>query len=206
MKIKTAEFVKSAVKPADYPELDLPEIAFVGRSNVGKSSLINRLLNRRSLAKTSSTPGKTRLINYFLINGDTVFVDLPGYGYAKVSKTERAALGKMVEKYLSTSQDLKMVAVLQDIRREQTDMDRLMIELIRHHGIPVLLIYTKADKFSNNQRIQRLKKLGPSSTPIDFGPIPFSSSTGAGREKVWELINEVIETNREIEQDSELTC
>ncbi len=201
MKIKTADFVKSAVKPVDYPELDLPEIAFVGRSNVGKSSLINKLLNRRSLAKTSSTPGKTRLINYFLINKDMVFVDLPGYGYAKISKKERESLGKMVEKYLSTSQNLKMVAVLQDIRREQTDMDRVMIDLIRHYGIPVLLIYTKADKFSNNQRIQRLKKLGSSLTPIDFGPIPFSSSTGAGREKVWELINEVIETTEEPSQD-----
>ena len=202
MKINTAEFVKSAVKPVDYPELDLPEIAFVGRSNVGKSSLINKLLNRKSLAKTSSTPGKTRLINYFLINEDTVFVDLPGYGYAKVSKTEREALGKMVEKYLSTSQDLKLVAVLQDIRREQTDMDRSMIDLIRHYGIPVLLIYTKADKFSNNQRIQRLKKLGTSSTPIDFGPIPFSSSKGTGREKVWEIINELTETTEEAGQDN----
>ena len=201
MKIKTAEFVKSAVKPVDYPELDLPEIAFVGRSNVGKSSLINRLLNRKALAKTSSTPGKTRLINYFLINGDMVFVDLPGYGYAKISKSERESLGKMVEKYLSTSKELKMVAVLQDMRREQTDMDRTMIDLIRHFGIPVLLIYTKADKFSNNQRIQRLKKLGTSSTPIDFGPISFSSSTGAGREKVWELINEVIETSEETSPD-----
>ena len=94
-----------------------------------------------------------------------------------------------------------MVAVLQDIRREQTDMDRSMIELIRHYGIPVLLIYTKADKLSNNQRIQRLKKLGSSSTPIDFVPISFSSSTGAGREKVWEIINEVIETREETSLD-----
>lgn len=201
MKIKTAEFVKSAVKPVDYPELDLPEIAFVGRSNVGKSSLINRLLNRKALAKTSSTPGKTRLINYFLINEDMVFVDLPGYGYAKISKSERESLGKMVEKYLSTSKELKMVAVLQDMRRDQTDMDRTMINLIRHHGIPVLLIYTKADKFSNNQRAQRLKILGTSLTPIDFGPISFSSPKGTGREKVWELINEVIETREETSPD-----
>ena len=201
MKINTAEFVKSAVKPVDYPELGLPEIAFVGRSNVGKSSLINRLLNRKALAKTSSTPGKTRLINYFLINGDMVFVDLPGYGYAKVSKSERESLGKMVEKYLSTSKELKMVAVLQDIRREQTAMDRTMIDLIRHYGIPVLLIYTKSDKFSNNQRMKRLKQLGNSLTPIDFGPIPFSSSTGAGREKVWELINEVIKAEEETSPD-----
>ncbi|MDT8318249.1 MAG: ribosome biogenesis GTP-binding protein YihA/YsxC [bacterium] len=201
MKIKTAEFVKSAVRPVDYPELGLPEIAFVGRSNVGKSSLINRLLSRKSLAKTSSTPGKTRLINYFLINGDMVFVDLPGYGYAKISKSERDSLGRMVEKYLSTSKELKMVTVLQDMRREQTEMDITMIDLIRHHGIPVLLIYTKADKFSNNQRMKRLKELGTSSTPIDFGPIPFSSSTGAGREKVWELINEMIETEEETSTD-----
>ena len=201
MKINTAEFVKSAVKPVDYPELDLPEIAFVGRSNVGKSSLINRLLNRKSLAKTSSTPGKTRLINYFLINKDMVFVDLPGYGYAKISKKEREALGKMVEKYLSTSKDLKMVAVLQDMRRGQPDMGVAMIDLIRHYGIPVLLIYTKSDKFSNNQRMKRLKQLGTSSTPIDFGPIPFSSSTGAGREKVWELINEAVEITEETSPD-----
>ena len=188
MKIKAAKFLKSAVVPADYAETDLPEIAFVGRSNVGKSSLINKLLNRRSLAKTSSTPGKTRLINFFLINEDLVFVDLPGYGYAKISKQERIALGKMVDRYLSVRETLRAVIVLQDLRRDQTEMDRTMIQMVRKYGIPVVVVLTKADKFSKNGQAKRLKELKPALAGLERPHILFSSTSGAGREELWEEI------------------
>ena len=188
MKIKTASFIKSAVAPGDYAETGLPEIAFVGRSNVGKSSLINKLLSRKALAKTSSTPGKTRLINFFLINDDLVFVDLPGYGYAKVSKQERAALGKMVDRYFSVRETLKAVVILQDIRRDQTEMDRAMIEMVRQYGIPVIIALTKADKFSRNGQAKRLKELKPVLARLERRPILFSSVSGAGVEELWKEI------------------
>ncbi len=180
--------MKSAVVPDDYAETDLPEIAFVGRSNVGKSSLINKLLNRRSLAKTSSTPGKTRLINFFLINDNLVFVDLPGYGYAKVSKQERVALGKMVDRYLSGRTTLKAVVVLQNMRRDQTEMDRTMIQMVRQYGISVVVVLTKADKFSRNGQAKRLKELQPALADLERPHLLFSSTSGAGREELWEEI------------------
>ena len=192
MKIKTSSFIKSAVIPPDYPETNFPEIAFVGRSNVGKSSLINKLLNRKGLAKTSSTPGKTRLINFFLINKDLVFVDLPGYGYAKVSKTERNSWTKMIDRYLSTSSKLKATVLLQDIRRDQTDMDRTMIELLHRYDVPVVLVLTKADKFSRNQQIKRINEIKKG---ISFGKtemIPFSSTSGLGKDELWESLVKLI--------------
>ena len=192
MKVKTAEFVKSAVIPKDFPRLELPEVAFVGRSNVGKSSLINKLLNRKSLAKTSSTPGKTRLINFFLINEALVFVDLPGYGYAKVSKKERESLRVMVDRYLAKRGDLKAVCLLQDMRREQTEMDSVMMNMIRQHGLPVILVLTKADKFSRNKHIERLKIINKSLADEGIKPLLFSSVSGAGREELWQLINDAV--------------
>ncbi|MDH3976097.1 MAG: ribosome biogenesis GTP-binding protein YihA/YsxC [Deltaproteobacteria bacterium] len=191
MKINSAKFIKSAVMPKDFPELDLPEIAFVGRSNVGKSSLINKLLNRKSLAKTSSTPGKTRLINYFLINEELVFVDLPGYGYAKVSKKERESWGVMVDRYLSKSANLKGVVLLQDMRRERSELDRVMMNMIRHYALPVILVLTKADKFSRNRQIERLKKISKSLAVEGIKAIPFSSVSGDGRDELWHVIAEV---------------
>lgn len=177
--------------PKDFPELDLPEIAFVGRSNVGKSSLINKLLNRKSLAKTSSTPGKTRLINFFLINEALVFVDLPGYGYARVSKKERESWGVMVDRYLSIRSELKAVVLLQDIRRERTEMDVVMTKMIRHYGLPVILVLTKADKFSRNRQLGRLKKINQSLEDEEIKPLLFSSVNGTGKEELWEIIREV---------------
>jgi GTP-binding protein len=192
MKIKTSSFIKSAVIPSDYPDTNFPEIAFVGRSNVGKSSLINKLLNRKGLAKTSSTPGKTRLINFFLINKDLVFVDLPGYGYAKVSKTERNSWTKMIDCYLSTSSKLKATVLLQDIRRDQTDMDRTMIELLHRYDVPVVLVLTKADKFSRNQQIKRINEIKKGISFDETEMIPFSSTSGLGKDELWESLVKLI--------------
>lgn len=203
MKVKSAKFVKSAVMPKDFPQLDLPEVAFVGRSNVGKSSLINKLLNRKSLAKTSSTPGKTRLINFFLINEDLVFVDLPGYGYAKVSKKERESWGVMVDRYLSNRKELKAVILLQDVRRERTEMDRVMASMIRHYGLPVILVLTKADKFSRSKQIERLKKINQSLAHEGIKPLLFSSVSGNGKDELWDIINSVTTTEMSEAEDNE---
>lgn len=192
MKINSSEFIKSAVKPDDFPELNIPEIAFVGRSNVGKSSLINKLLSRRSLAKTSSTPGKTRLINFFLINNDFAFVDLPGYGYAKVSKSERSQWGKMMETYFSIRKELKGVVLLQDIRRDRAEADDQMREILTRYNIPIISVLTKADKFSNNQRIKRLKEIEKGLPTSALKSIPFSATSGLGLESLWSSIADVM--------------
>lgn len=151
-KIKNSEFITSAVKREQYPETGLPEIAFVGRSNVGKSSIINALTNRRKLAKVSQTPGKTRLINFFLINNNEAYlVDLPGYGYAKVSKTEKSSWGNTIETYLSNRNELKRVVLLVDSRHKPTGDDIQMHEWIKFYGYDEVIIATKSDKLSNNE-------------------------------------------------------
>ena len=146
MIIRSTEFITSAVKPDQYPAPDLPEIAFAGRSNVGKSSMINSLVNRKNLVKTSSTPGKTRLINFFDINHQVMFVDLPGYGYAKVSRKEQKTWGPMVESYLSSRKNLRGVMLLMDLRREPREDEFLMIQWFSHYAIPWKMVLTKADK------------------------------------------------------------
>lgn len=152
IKIKNSDFVISAVKKEQYPITGLPEIAFVGRSNVGKSSIINALTNRKKLAKVSQTPGKTRLINFFIINGDEFYlVDLPGYGYAKVSKTEKASWRKTIETYLNGRQELKRVVLLVDSRHKPTADDIQMHEWIKFYGYDEVVIATKSDKLSNNE-------------------------------------------------------
>ena len=152
IKIKNSDFVISAVKKEQYPITGLPEIAFVGRSNVGKSSIINALTNRKKLAKVSQTPGKTRLINFFIINGDEFYlVDSPGYGYAKVSKTEKASWGKTIETYLNGRQELKRVVLLVDSRHKPTADDIQMHEWIKFYGYDEVVIATKSDKLSNNE-------------------------------------------------------
>lgn len=151
MRIKQSEFEISAVKREQYPIDGLPEVAFVGRSNVGKSSIINALTNRRHLAKVSQTPGKTRLINFFMINqGEFHLVDLPGYGYAKVSKTEQASWGKTIEMYLTDREELKRVILLVDSRHKPTKDDLLMHDWIKHFDIEAIVVATKSDKLSNN--------------------------------------------------------
>ena len=167
MIIKTSEFITSAVKRNQYPVDVRPEVAFVGRSNVGKSSITNALTNRRKLAKVSQTPGKTRLINFFLINDEMYLVDLPGYGYAKVSKKEKESWGKTIETYLMEREQLKKVVLLVDSRHKPTADDILMHEWIKHFGYKVIVIATKSDKLSNNEigkskkLIKETLKLGP---------------------------------------------
>lgn len=158
MEIKQAEFKTSAVKPTQYPDDGRCEIAFVGRSNVGKSSLINTLTNRRKLVKVSGTPGKTRLINFFTINNKLYFVDLPGYGYAKVSKSEKATWGKMMEQYLVNRPELKKVALLVDCRHKPTGDDVMMYDWIKHYGYEVIVVATKKDKLTKN-KLQRSSKV-----------------------------------------------
>lgn len=158
MEIKQAEFKISAVKPSQYPDDGMVEIAFVGRSNVGKSSLINTLTNRKKLVKVSSTPGKTRLINFFTINNKFYFVDLPGYGYAKVSKTEKAKWGDMMELYLMNRPQLKKVALLVDCRHKPTGDDVLMYNWIKHYGYSVIVVATKKDKLTRNE-LQKSSKV-----------------------------------------------
>ena len=157
MEIKQSEFIISAVKPAQYPDDNRVEYAFVGRSNVGKSSLINTLTNRRKLVKVSGTPGKTRLINFFLINNSFYFVDLPGYGYAKVSKTEQAKWGKMMEDYLVRRPQLQKVALLVDVRHKPTKDDILMYEWIKHFGYEVVIVATKKDKVNRAELVKNNK-------------------------------------------------
>lgn len=151
MRIKKSDFITSAVKKEQYPIDNRVEIAFVGRSNVGKSSLINSLTNRKKLAKVSQTPGKTRLVNFFLINDDFYLVDLPGYGYAKVSKAEKDSWGKTVEMYLNEREQLKRVVLLVDSRHKPTNDDIIMHEWIKHFGYDVTIVATKSDKLTRNE-------------------------------------------------------
>lgn len=159
MKIKQAEFVKSAVYEKDYPmELNNMEFAFVGRSNVGKSSLINSITGRKKLAKTSKTPGRTQLINYFKVNNEFYIVDLPGYGFAKVPKEMKAEWGKTMERYVASDRK-KLVFVLLDIRRVPSEEDMEMLVWLDHHDIPFRIIFTKMDKVSNNEKFRCLKDI-----------------------------------------------
>ena len=157
VRIKNSEFIISAVKREQYPVDGRVEIAFVGRSNVGKSSIINALTNRRHLAKVSQTPGKTKLINFFLINNDFYLVDLPGYGYAKVSKKEKESWGKTIETYLHGREELKWVVLLVDSRLKPTGDDIMMHEWIKHYGYDVTEVATKSDKLSNNELVKSKK-------------------------------------------------
>jgi len=189
MEIKQAEFKTSAVKPTQYPEDGMCEIAFVGRSNVGKSSLINTLTNRRKLVKVSGTPGKTRLINFFTINNKLYFVDLPGYGYAKVSKSEKATWGKMIEQYLINRPELKKVVILVDCRHKPTGDDVMMYEWIKHYGYEVIVVATKKDKLTKNELQKSAKVIKET---LELGKedklLFFSSLKKEGKEELLEEI------------------
>lgn len=186
MKILSAEFVKSAYDKRHWTADALPQIAFLGRSNVGKSSLINSLLGRKGLARTSNTPGRTQSINFFLINDSFYFVDLPGYGYAKVPKTMRQDWGKMAEEYLSESETLVLCIQLVDIRHEPTELDRELHDWLTYRQKPNIVVATKSDKLSSNQLRKSLaeinNELGESTV------IAYSSRTGKGRDAVIEAI------------------
>ncbi len=198
MKIQSAEFIKSAVKPSQYPEHGLPEIAFAGRSNVGKSSLINTLVKRKGLVKTSSRPGCTQLINFFLLNQDICLVDLPGYGYAKVSKSVRAQWQPMVERYLSSRKNLCGLILLMDIRRDPRKEEAHLMDFLEASEIPYLVILTKADKLSRNQQKKRVAALSAHIRRHPDDMILFSSKTGLGRQMVLDEITALLhqdETN-----------
>jgi GTP-binding protein len=191
VKIISAEFVKSAVWPAQYPPGIMPEVAFVGRSNVGKSSLMNTLVGRKKLAKTSNTPGRTQLINFFTVNEKISFVDLPGYGFAKVAQSVKKDWGDMIESYLRERQNLAMVIFILDIRRDPSADDLSLRDWLESYRIPYISILTKTDKLSNNQAIgrQRLieKALGVSGQKK---PILFSAKTQKGKEELWRFLED----------------
>jgi GTP-binding protein len=186
MKITSAEFVKSAFERRHWTTDGRPEISFLGRSNVGKSSLLNSLLQRKALARTSNTPGRTQSINYFLVNDQFYFVDLPGYGYAKVSKTMRADWGKMAEEYLRDREELVLSIQLVDSRHTPTELDRNLNEWLLFNDKPHLVVATKSDKLSANQlskQLNEIKQHLPESKILTY-----SSSTGKGRDALWHEI------------------
>ena len=203
MKIRSSEMVVSAVNRNQYPAEGIPEIALVGRSNVGKSSTINTLLNRRNFARTSQTPGKTRTINFFLINNEFYFVDLPGYGYAKIVKSEKEKCGTIMERYLQDREELCAIFLLVDIRHEPTNDDVMMYEWIKHFGYNCVVIATKADKISRGQYQKHMsiirKKL---QLDKDEKIIPISSLKKTGVEDVWnEIVNQYNQAGYEITID-----
>lgn len=191
MKIKSSEFIISAAGDRQFPEDGLPEVALAGRSNVGKSSLINRMLERRNLARTSSQPGKTQTLNYYKVNGSLYFVDFPGYGYARVSRTQREAWGKLAERYLRGREPLKLVLQLVDLRHPPSADDRNMFEWLSHYGIPMCVVATKADKIARGRIPQHAKVIRQElGMPGHFPLVVFSSETGQGREELWRIIGQ----------------
>ncbi|MBC8200196.1 MAG: YihA family ribosome biogenesis GTP-binding protein [Desulfobacterales bacterium] len=192
MKIKSAEFITSAVKPTQYPPPVLPEIAFSGRSNVGKSSLINTLLNRKRLVKTSSTPGRTQLINFFLINSAFCFVDLPGYGYARVPASVQKKWGPMVETYFLIRETLKGVVLIMDVRRTPGMEELEFIAWLSSFGIPPILVLTKIDKLSKTKQIKQKITIAETLNVDKDNLILFSAKTGRGKNDVWNAVEKLI--------------
>lgn len=198
MKITSAEFINSIYDLRTLPKTVLSEFVFVGRSNVGKSSLINKICNKKSLAKIGSVPGKTRQLNYFLINEEFYLVDLPGYGYAKVPEQIRAGWRKLVEEYISERQNVNMVFVLIDARHEPTYLDELMVSWLEYYEIPYTIVLTKADKISKNKmekQIYRSSKI-VNNDDLCKDYIPFSIVTGEGKTEILHLIQEALDNPR----------
>ena len=189
MKVTNAEIVISAVSKKQYPGDRLPEIALAGRSNVGKSSFINKLINRKNLARTSSKPGKTQTLNFYKINEAFYFVDVPGYGYAKVSKKEREKWGGMMEEYFQSRETLKAVVLITDIRHEPTPDDIQMYDFLKHFELPVIVVATKLDKVPKSKRTRYIKR---THDRLEMEPnddlLPFSSETGEGKDEAWRLL------------------
>jgi GTP-binding protein len=186
MKITRAEFIKSAFTEADWPNDALPEIAFMGRSNVGKSSLINSLLSSRGLARTSSTPGRTQSLNFFMINNHFRFVDLPGFGYARVPKAIKSTWGEMVTSYLAKRAQLVLSIHIVDSRHEPTKLDLQLHEWLEHSARPKLIVATKSDKLSNNELTKSLGRV--KRVFSEDRVVAFSARTGRGRDEVWRAI------------------
>jgi len=193
--IKSTVFVKSATQPSNYPEGLLPEVAFAGRSNVGKSSLINVLVNRRALVRTSSTPGRTQLLNFFDVNGTFSLVDLPGYGFAQVPLAVKKNWGPMVRTYLEKRTTLKAVVVLFDVRRVPREEDLQLLDWLEEFGIPTIPVVTKIDKISRGERARQIKPiLETTGLPRDAFSL-FSAHSREGRDSVWERIEVALELN-----------
>ncbi|AWI06989.1 ribosome biogenesis GTP-binding protein YihA/YsxC [Clostridium drakei] len=193
MEIKQSEFVISAVVPNQYPQDNRVEIAFVGRSNVGKSSLINTLVNRRKLVKVSGTPGKTRLVNFFIINNEFYFVDLPGYGYAKVSKSEKENWGKVIERYLTGREQLKKVILLVDCRHKPTEDDIIMYKWIKHYNYDAIIVATKIDKLKKAELRKNLKVIRETFELSNEEEVfTFSSLKKLGKEELLDAIEQCI--------------
>lgn len=188
MDVHQAEFVLSAARPGDYPPPDLPEVCFAGRSNVGKSSLLNVLLGRRRLVKVSSRPGKTRLINFFRVDDAWSLVDLPGYGYAAVSRTERRAFGERVEAYLRTRTSLRACVLLLDVRHPPREEECLFLESLSAWDVRSILVATKVDKVSKTARGGRVQSLADRLGVTPKAITPFSAPTREGREALWRRI------------------
>lgn len=191
MDVHNVELTISAVRPEQYPEQGYPEIALSGRSNVGKSSLINTLINRKNYARTSSQPGKTQTLNFYNIEDELYFVDVPGYGYAKVSKKDREKWGKMIETYFETRKPLRGVISLVDARHEPTELDKQMIEFLHYYELPILVVGTKVDKIArgkwNKSESTIRRKLG---LHKEDQLILFSAVTKQGKEKIWDWIEQ----------------
>ncbi len=192
MIIKSAIFVKSAVKPDQYPEPIFPEIAFAGRSNVGKSSLINSLLNRKQLVKTSRTPGRTQLINFFIINESFYFVDLPGYGYARVPVKIKKQWGPMVESYLFNRKNLRAVVLLMDIRRTPKEEEKKLLYLFHQLNLQTILVLTKADKLSRNKQIAQLSLYSKSLFINKENLFLFSAKNLQGKERILKTMEKIL--------------
>lgn len=196
MIVKNPKFEISAVSPKQYPNKNLPEIVLVGKSNVGKSSFINTMINRKSLARTSSEPGKTRQINFYNIDNLFYFVDLPGYGYSKMSKKEQEQVGNFIEEYLFNRQEIALVIFLIDIRHNPTENDKLMYDYIIRSGLPCIIIANKADKIAVTKVEDTVKSLQKILNPIgDIPTIAFSSERKIYSESVWDLIDNTLKFN-----------
>jgi GTP-binding protein len=190
--IKSTEFIKSAVKPSHYPEGDLPEIAFAGRSNVGKSSLINVLVNRKNLVRTSSTPGRTQLINFFNVNGTFTLVDLPGYVFARVPLAVKKEWGPMMETYFAKRANLRGVVLILDVRRTPVAEDTQMLQWFRAYDIPALLVVTKCDKVSRNERGKQADVIARALGVVKDDLCFFSALSKDGTAEIWERIERLL--------------
>ena len=192
MNVSNVSLEAVAVKKEQYPQTGMPEVAFAGKSNVGKSSLINCMINRKALARTSQNPGKTRTINFYNVEDKLYFVDLPGYGYAKAPKSEQQKWGKMIEGYLLKREELKAIIMLVDIRHEPGENDLMMYDWLKHYGHNIIIVATKSDKLKRSQ-LDKHKKMLKNAFGIEKDDIllPFSSETRSGKEELWEIIEQV---------------
>ena len=197
MFIKNPKFEISAVGPKQYPKNNLPEIVLVGKSNVGKSSFVNTMINRKKLARTSSEPGKTRQINFYNMDDTFYFVDLPGYGYSKMSKKEQEQVGKFIEEYLFNRKEISLIIFLIDIRHSPTENDKLMYNYVISSGLPFIILANKADKIAITKVDGEVSRLQKQINPIgDIPTLPFSSERKIYKDEVWNIIDEYIKIDK----------